>query len=73
VTNAKTQADIDLIFDAHAPGTEADRVAHQNVRDAYKDIARRMLVVLPDGREKALVLTKLEEASFFAHAAIARQ
>jgi hypothetical protein len=65
------QADLDRIFDSHEPRDEEQALAHEQVREAFKDVARTMSN-LPDGREKALVMTKLEEASFFAHAAVAR-
>lgn len=35
-------------------------------------VAQKMVKTLPPGREQSLVLTKLEEAMFFANAAIAR-
>jgi hypothetical protein len=63
--------DLDRIFDSHPPANDEEALAHEQVRQAFKDIARTMSN-LPAGRERSLVLTKLEEASFFAHAAIAR-
>lgn len=63
--------DVDRIFDTHPPKNEEDRLAHEQVRSAFKAIAITMSN-LPSGRERSIVLTKLEEASFFAHAAIAR-
>lgn len=63
--------DLDRIFDHHPPTTDEEVLAHEQVRAAFKDIARTMSN-LPSGRERSLVLTKLEEASFFAHAAIGR-
>ena len=66
------QSDVDRIFDTHPPETEEDALAHEQVRDAFKRVAVAMSN-LPAGRERALVLTKLEEASFFAHAAIGRK
>ena len=66
------QADIDRIFDSHPPKSDEDALAHEQVRSAFKDMAR-ILSNLPPGRERSLTLTKLEEASFFAHAAIGRE
>jgi hypothetical protein len=63
--------DLDRIFDSHPPKNDAEALAHEQVRQAFKDVARTMSN-LPQGRERSIVLTKLEEASFFAHAAIAR-
>ena len=63
--------DLDRIFDSHPPATEEDALAHEEVREAFKRIARTMSN-LPNGRERSIVMTKLEEASFFAHAAIGR-
>jgi DNA-directed RNA polymerase specialized sigma24 family protein len=65
------QAELDRIFDTHPPESEADALAHEQVRDAFKQLARTMSN-LPPSRERSLVMTKLEEASFFAHAAIGR-
>jgi chaperonin GroEL (HSP60 family) len=65
------QSDVDRIFDSHPPATEEQALAHEQVRDAFKRIALT-LSNLPAGRERSLVMTKLEEASFFAHAAIGR-
>jgi plasmid stabilization system protein ParE len=58
-------------FDYHAP--DAGRVAaHQEVRTAAKAFAF-VLTNLPEGREKALAFTALEESTFWANAAIARE
>lgn len=65
------QADIDRIFDSFPPVNEEEALAHEEVREAFKRIARTMSN-LPNGRERSIVMTKLEEASFFAHAAIGR-
>jgi hypothetical protein len=64
------QADVDRIFDYHDPDPES-REKHESIRAAFKKLAITCSN-LPAGRERALVMTKLEEASFFAHAAIAR-
>lgn len=64
-------SDIDNRFDYHAPTAEK-RVLHEEVRAQVKMTAAFIDELVPDGREKALALTKLEEALFWANAAIAR-
>jgi hypothetical protein len=64
------QSDVDRVFDYHDPNEE-QALQHEGVREAFKKLAITMSN-LPAGRERSLVMTKLEEASFFAHAAIAR-
>lgn len=61
-------------FDYHAikPGT-GQAEAYATSRIAFKTLARFVWENIPEGREKNLVLTHLEEASFFANAAIARR
>lgn len=45
---------------------------HAEVRTLLSEVARELVVRVPDGREKSLMLTKLEEAMFWANAGIAR-
>lgn len=67
----RSSADINQRFDYHRP--DAERVvAHEGVRAACKDLAHKFDRDLPPGREKALAVTKLEEAMFWGNAAIAR-
>jgi hypothetical protein len=47
--------------------------AHKNVRDSIGTAAAELADLLPAGREKSLAITALEEAMFWANAAIARQ
>ena len=64
-------SDLDNRFQYHAP--DADRkLHHQGVRDSCRLLAGT-LNSLPEGREKSLAMTKLEEVMFWANAAIARQ
>lgn len=64
--------DIDNRFDYHPP-KDSDTVAlHEHVRGDLKVVAHVLDKLIPPGREKALALTKLEEAMFWANAAIAR-
>lgn len=63
--------DIDNRFDYHAPDAEK-RTRHENVRGQCWSLANYLNTTLPEGREKSLAITKLEEAMFWANAAIAR-
>ena len=59
-------------FTYHAPtGDKGEH--HQWVRDAGKSFAKTVLDCCPEGREQSLDLTKIEEAVFWANAAIARK
>ena len=45
---------------------------HGSVRAACLELAHQLNDDLPEGREKSVAITKLEEAMFWANAAIAR-
>jgi hypothetical protein len=58
-------------FAYHAP--DEDKVLlHQEVRQNCEWLAKDFDNLLPVGREKSLAMTKLEEAMFWANAAVAR-
>ncbi len=67
-----SHADIDHRFSYHRP--DVDQVTrHESIRGKCKDLAHDLDSILPPGREKALALTKLEEALMWGNAAIARE
>lgn len=55
------------------PPTEEQAARHQVLSEGFAEVARLVLVATPESREQSLALTKLEEAKFFASAAIARR
>jgi hypothetical protein len=59
-------------FNHHPPqsGRTADK--HVEIRAAFLDLATKVSILAPNSREQSLALTKLEEAMFWANAAIAR-
>lgn len=65
-------ADVENRFKFH-PATEKTGPQHDQVRNTMLRVAKQMVRDLPEGRERSLVLTHLEEAMFWANAAIARQ
>jgi len=56
----------------HHPPSDRAKVLHQYVRLAIDRTMRRFAAELPNCREASLAITKLEEAMFWANAAIAR-
>lgn len=58
-------------FAYHAPSEERAQT-HAQVRVLCAGLADYLDTLLPDGREKALALMKIEEAMFWSNAAIAR-
>src|ERR1035437_1328448 len=57
----------------HVVTTAEDVIAtHSTVATIIEDAAKSLIESIPAGREAALVLTKLEEAASWAHAAVAR-
>lgn len=63
----------DLInrFTYHAPNAEA-ATKHADVRGKLLDLALWLNTVLPEGRDKSIAMTKLEEVMYSANASIAR-
>lgn len=55
------------------PPTPERANRHIVVRQELRAVAEQLASMLPDGREKSIVVTKLEEAMFWANAAIARE
>lgn len=64
--------DIERRFKFHpADKVKGDR--HQDIRNWCRELAFVLNEDLPDGREKSLAITHLEEVMMWANAAIARE
>ena len=66
------QEDIQLRFAFH-PADQDKGNRHAEVRELCKQAADVLNHKLPDGREKSLAITHLEEVMFWGNAAIARE
>lgn len=64
--------DIANRFDFHPATTQEKRDAHTSIRQIVRRAADAINEQVPDGREKATAITKLEEAMFWANAGLAR-
>ncbi len=65
--------DIANRFDFHPAATPERGEEHSRVRRACRALADELNGWLPEGREKELAITHLEEVMFWANAGIARQ
>ena len=65
-------ADLEHRFAFHPATTEEKRDEHTSMRQACLRAAQTIDETAPDGREKSLAITKLEEAMMWANAAVAR-
>lgn len=66
------QDDLNRRFAYHQPsGDKAAR--HEYIRNLLGGVANRVDENCPDGREKSLAITHLEDAMMWANAAIARE
>lgn len=65
-------SDIDDRFDFHPATTAEKRGDHSSVRHACASLAHFINENVPEGREKSLAITNLEQTMFWANAAIAR-
>lgn len=63
--------DLENRFTYHKP-TDAKVQIHEQVRSRHLALVAELSAQIPEGREKSLWLTKLEEATFWANAAVAR-
>lgn len=59
-------------FKHHAPSSQAVIDKHQAAREAANSFFGVIEEIAPAGREKALAITKVEEATMWLNAAIAR-
>lgn len=67
------QADLENRFKHHPPTSDAVADRYVSVRSWCLQFARGIVEITPASREQSLALTKLEEAMFWANAAIARR
>lgn len=64
--------DIAHRFNFHPATTQEKADLHTSMRQACREAADRINAAAPNGREKSLAITKLEEAMMWANAALAR-
>lgn len=64
--------DLPIRFGYHPANSQWKAEGHQALREACLQLAEELNARLTEGREKALALTKIEEAMFWANAALAR-
>ena len=65
-------AELENRFAYHPPLTDKRRQAHDDVRGLCLAMAERLNRLLPDGREKSVAVTNLEQVMFWSNAALAR-
>lgn len=67
-----THEEMMVRFTYHPPkGDQAER--YQAIRDAVHEAAKLINELTPESREQSLAFTALEEAAFWANAAVARR
>jgi hypothetical protein len=65
-------ADLQNRFRFHPADTKGKQDAHEHVREQCRRLAENLNELLPEGREKSLAVTNLEQAMFWSNAALAR-
>ena len=66
-----TRGDLENRFGFH-PATDETRKKHQRVRESFITFTEELIGIVPESRERSLMITALEEASMWANAGIAR-
>jgi len=66
-----TKEEIDHNFKYHPP-TESKHELYFKIREKAKELANIIQMEVPEGREKSLAMTKLEETVMWANSGIAR-
>ena len=67
------KSDLENRFNFHPANKVKTKQAHETIRNTALRFALDLNNQLPEGREKSLAITKLEEVMFWANAAIARR
>lgn len=66
------RVDIERRFAYHRPKNQETASIHETVRAACGGLALELSLLVPEGRELHLAVTKIEEAMMWANAGIAR-
>lgn len=69
---AEPRSALDHRYDYHNPANQSIVLADRRIRSAMRQSANLIEILVPQGREHALAMTKLEEAMLWATAGIAR-
>jgi hypothetical protein len=64
--------EIETRFAYHPPSSDEIAGAHESVREVCVTLARVLNYMLPEGREKSLAITHLEDTMMWSNKAIAR-